>query len=616
MQLKKVLAVVLSVVMILGVMPFAAFATDLSTGFNVGGNSYETFAQALANAQNGDTITLVDVTSLGSTDIAINKDITVDFGDCVVNVARWPFVNNANLTLEGTTGGLVSARGLVDNYGTLTINSGVYDNTAIPNPALWNNPDAVIVINGGTISSNHAVVYNEGATLTINDGVLNSASSSKVSSSYYSYAIRNLPGSSCEMNGGTISAVHGGIAIFGDGVDAATVVVNDGTITTHNSEAGNDAFYPLYVSGNGTSMTVNGGTFSGPRTAVMLDDDDIGLTENTTLNINGGTFTAASGVAAVTRGDNDSYPVITGGTFSSDVSAYLATGYEQDPETGAVALGDYVAKIGNVAYETLEAAVEASEEGATIELLNDVDLSGKYGRSTAAYIFNLRNRTLDLKGYTISMYNHGAGFQGDNMVIKNGNFACVPTPSNVKTSYALPIYPEVFTRQSGTSSDLNTVTDKSTGVVLEDLVLNPGGLNIKGSEVTCKNLEVTGSYYYGVSGEFDSVITIESGSYTTTNSTGAVLNTSNKTDGSPKLDDYTVFYVKGGSFQPTGSAKIFNTGINSDHYVVTGGFYKTAANAVYTVPVQFIDSHYAQDMTTGEVIQHHRGRDHFRELLS
>ena len=311
-----------------------------TTGFMVGSDWYETLPEAVAAASAGDTITVLSDATLSTTDIEINKNLIIDFGSNTLTAARWPLINNANLTLKGTTGGLVSARGLVDNYGTLTIDSGVYNNTAIPNPAFWNNAGSVIIINGGTMDSNNAIVYNEGATLTINGGTLNSASSSKVSSSYYSYAIRNLPGSTCTINDGTITAVHGGVAAFGDGVHATTVVVNNATITTHNSEAGADAFYPLYISGNGTSMTVNGGTFSGPRTAVMIDDDDIGLTENTALTITGGTFTAPSGIAAVTRGDNDSYPAISGGSFSTLVPAeYCAEGFA--PVTTPNAQGKY-----------------------------------------------------------------------------------------------------------------------------------------------------------------------------------------------------------------------------------------------------------------------------------
>ena len=309
---------------------------DTHSVAKVNGTKYDSLADAIAAANAGDTITLISDTTLATTDIIINKNLTIDFGTYTVTAARWPFINKANLTLEGTTGGLVSSRGLIDNYGTLTVNGGVYNNTAIPNPAIWNNPGGTVVINGGTIDSNNADVYNEAGTVTINGGVLNSASSSKVSSDAYCYAVRNLPGSSCTMNGGTINAVHGGIAAYGDGVNTTTVVINDGTITTHNSELGNDAFYPIYVSGNDTSVTVKGGTFSGPRAAAMIDDDDIGLTENTALTITGGNFTSPSGVAAVTCGQNESIPVISGGTFSSDVTAYLVEGYTQNMTTGEV----------------------------------------------------------------------------------------------------------------------------------------------------------------------------------------------------------------------------------------------------------------------------------------
>ncbi|MBO5494740.1 MAG: hypothetical protein J5964_03370, partial [Eubacterium sp.] len=326
----------------------------------VNGVGYATLAGAIAAATAGDTVTLISDTTLANTDININKNLKIDFATYTVTASRWPFINRANLTLEGTTGGLVSSRGLIDNYGTLTINGGVYNNTAIPNPAIWNNPGGTVIINGGTIDSNNADVYNEGGTLTITGGVLNSASSSKVSSDAYSYAVRNLPGSSCTITGGTINAVHGGVVAVGDGVNTTTVVINDATITTHNSEAGNDAFYPIYVSGNGTSVTVNGGTFSGPRAAVMIDDDDVGLTENTALTITGGTFTSPSGVDAVTRGQNDSNPVISGGSFSTVVPAeYCANGYI--PTATPNAQGKYtVTKADNGVSITVDSTIDTN----------------------------------------------------------------------------------------------------------------------------------------------------------------------------------------------------------------------------------------------------------------
>ena len=388
-------------------------AEDNHTVAKIGNDKYDSLNAAITAASTGDTIVLVKDTTLTTTDVAINKNLTIDFGEYTVTAARWPFINNATLTLNGTTGGIASARGVVDNYGTLIINGGVYGSTTVGTPTFWNNPDGVIVMNGGTINAVNAGIYNENATFTMNDGVINSESSSLTQGNKYSYAVRNLPGSTTTMNGGTINAVHGGIAAFGDGgSDITTVVINGGTITTHNSDAGNDAYYAIYVSGNGTSVTVNDGTFSSPRAAAMLDDDDIGLTENAALVITGGTFTSPSGVATVARGQNDSNPSISGGTFSSEVPAeFCADGYIPVANAGGTygVEGGYVAAIGSTGYETLAAAFAAASDGDTIKIV--ADATGN-GIAVPANTFGTTGLTVDFNGHKYTCNGNYAGSTG------------------------------------------------------------------------------------------------------------------------------------------------------------------------------------------------------------
>ena len=88
---------------------------------------------------------------------------------------------------------------------------------------------------------------------------------------------------------------------------------------------------------------------------------------------------------------------IIGGTFSSDVSAYVPNGYIQN-ENGAVeTLGETnaVAKVGDTYYKTLAGAVTAAENDETVTLLKNAE-------TTVELSFTNKAITLDLNGKTVS----------------------------------------------------------------------------------------------------------------------------------------------------------------------------------------------------------------------
>ena len=87
---------------------------------------------------------------------------------------------------------------------------------------------------------------------------------------------------------------------------------------------------------------------------------------------------------------------ISGGTFNTDVSAYVADGYilnngtvEKLGETNAVA------KVGDTYYKTLAKAINVASNGATITLLKDAE-------TTVELSFTSKAITLDLNGKTVS----------------------------------------------------------------------------------------------------------------------------------------------------------------------------------------------------------------------
>lgn len=124
------------------------------------------------------------------------------------------------------------------------------------------------------------------------------------------------------------------------------------------------------------------------------------------VTITGGTFTSENGKAIkaytwkdMTESDFDLNVIaVSGGTFSSAVPAnYCAEGYvatKNKDNTYSVVMGAYVAKVGGVKYESLEAAYVAAADNATITLLANCN-SGRINLED-------KNITLVLNGYTVT----------------------------------------------------------------------------------------------------------------------------------------------------------------------------------------------------------------------
>jgi hypothetical protein len=227
----------------------------------------------------------------------------------------------------------------------------------------------------------------------------------------------------------------------------------------------------------------------------------------------GGSMTVVTG--AVTKGNEANHTIeITGGRFSADPSGYVASGCG----VGSDGAGQYIVKSAT-AYEasvnddkgtkylTLIDAIDAAEEGQTVTLLDDVNCYEEYGygSSDVYYVWNLaKDTTLDLNGHTISARNFSVVFTGIGCTIKNGNFVALDNGS-----YGLFIGDEGTTR----------------GFTVENVAVT-GGINVYNTEdaVVLRNVtadaSATNSKYYAVWCDSDAIVTIESGTYT---SSGAAV---------------------------------------------------------------------------------------------
>ncbi|WP_341480927.1 S-layer homology domain-containing protein [Lawsonibacter celer] len=125
----------------------------------------------------------------------------------------------------------------------------------------------------------------------------------------------------------------------------------------------------------------------GKYAAALIGNDntngDGGINADATSEIKGGTFTATLASTPALKGaPNTGNPIITGGTFSSDVSEYVAdtASIGKDSNSGKWVVSSLtaetgVAETGGNYYSTLAAAVAAAGEGETVTLLKDVTLT-------------------------------------------------------------------------------------------------------------------------------------------------------------------------------------------------------------------------------------------------
>ena len=292
--------------------------------------SASSFAKAIQN-DNIDTIVLdSDVTIDKNANLTIDDDTTIEFNGNTLTVQPGSIkvADGAVLTLEDESeeGGITAAKDAVtvESGGEVVVESGNYQTTefsgrgaVITIPAGTEN--AKITINGGTITGEYFAISSWGnGEVEINGGDISSNSSSVLDkvggNAYYAYAVKVTDGH-LEMNGGSVTGVHGGIAIEG----TATATINGGSVTLNTTTStSNDAYYCFYLDEQG-SLEVLDGTFTnnGTRSLVYTSSSEL-------VNLRGGNWTGKS-TYPFNNKVNGAVDLIKiyGGTFKKNTSGTL-----------------------------------------------------------------------------------------------------------------------------------------------------------------------------------------------------------------------------------------------------------------------------------------------------
>ena len=386
---RKLLSVLLTLCLAFSLLPTAALADG--EGTPAPAEVPAAVGTALPAAVDG-------VITLGNDSYVMSEDTTA-----FVNV---PAGVTATLDLGGKT--LTNKADehtiIVENGATLTITgNGIVDNVSHGKGAIVNSGE--VTLNGGTFKrsaekgtyspygnggNSWYTIANYG-TMEINTGV----------------TVENAGGySSMIRNGGDATADCNLTIRGGNFVGGVNTVKNDsfGVLTINGGNFSNTAQYVIM---NWNKAEITAGTFQTLDTAsAVLFTSAYDADANTIgkLSISGGEFKHASDTQEMIvdhyDASNSGTAAVTGGRFDADISAYVPNGYIQN-ENGAVeTLGETnaVAKVGGTYYKTLADAVAVAQDGDTITLLKDAELTSTLNLA--------KNITIDGQGkYTIKAAN-------------------------------------------------------------------------------------------------------------------------------------------------------------------------------------------------------------------
>ncbi len=363
---------------------------------------------------------ITDFTTDDIITIQEGQNIVLDMNGYSITVADdfsgRPLVNNGTLTMTGngtidSSDSMYGGLGAINNYGTLTIENGTYKGHIYANgAALYNRAGGTATINDGNFWGCAAV--NSDGVITVNGGTFETTSCNQTvdptGKKHWAYCF--ISSGTLYFNDGNVTGVQGGLAI-----NNGYAEVKGGTFKTTTCEHtpnGSASYYALYIAGEEGEVEahISGGTYtSAYQVAVLCGNDnpggDGGINAKATAYISGGTFTGGTGVKgqALSAGKNTGDPLITGGTFSSDVSTYVSKSAAISTDSGKTvvtlkpsdnAVASVVKNGQTLYYTSLNDAVAEARDGETVEVLESTTIS------SALEIKN--NITIDGNGNTVT----------------------------------------------------------------------------------------------------------------------------------------------------------------------------------------------------------------------
>lgn len=278
---------------------------------------------------------------------------------------------------------------------------------------------------------------------------------------------------------GTDKSARHGIQVYG----------TDSKATLYSVTVKNCFGYGLVVNGataTATRLTTDGNGWGGVNVT-----KGVNITDNPSFTLNSGTLTDENPIQIdvdVKAGDLDADWVTFGeGAGEWDIITDAETGDGRPAIQWKPAKGEAVAQVNGSNYATLEAAIAAAKEGATVKLLKNIEISVNDDTDkTISLIAINKNLTLDGNGKTISV--NGAVKEGTGHVIGILNGAVV-TVKDLTVDGGKAARHGVQTYGAGSEATLENVTVKDC--------LGYGAV-ANGSKITANGLYTSGNAWGGV----------------------------------------------------------------------------------------------------------------------
>ena len=505
----------------------------------IGDTAYYTMDAAFHAVQAGETIVMQRDYTTGAEQYSGSKSFAID-----LNGKTWTY-----------TGTNTNHAAFEINHSDVTLT--VKNGTVVSNSMVGLIPSAMGV--GSTITYDNAGLVFEGVTMTANghsgietngnntnDTVTLKNSTLNVPNGFGIY----FPSSgTLTINNSTINAKTMGVQVCAGSLEitgeSAITVTGDAVPKTENDGAIQDGAAISVVNRTGykdlDKIEVTGGKFksNGTNAAIKAYDwDNTNKVEKT--------FTANDKVA------------VSGGTFTSAVKEeYCAPGYiptTNSDGTYGVKEGVYVAKVDNVKYETLQAAIDAAKGGSTVRLLEDVTLT-----ETAVFPAG-KTVHLNLVGHNITATGTALLINGTTDIQSTGGVGTIESTGNVAVAVgnnaSLTVYSGTLKGRegaviTGTSTGAKIEIGKNATLIATDNAViagngsqrdgNPNTILVKGGTFI-GGIVTEGYIACGIYAPWKDNVTVRGGTFNITNGAGIVARAG-------------TVEVTGGTFNCTGTAE-------------------------------------------------------------
>lgn len=552
----------------------------------IGDTSYYTMDEAFQAVKEGETITLLRDYTTGAEQYSGSKSFAID-----LNGKTWTY-----------TGTNTNHAAFEINHSDVTLT--VKNGTVVSNSMVGLIPSAMGV--GSTITYDNAGLVFEGVDMTANghsgietngnntnDAVTLKNSTLNVPNGFGIY----FPSSgTLTIDNSTINAKTMGVQVCAGSLSinaGSAITVSGGPVDkTENDGAIQDGAAISIVNRTGykglDKIEVTGGKFksNGTNAAIKAYDwDNTNKVEKT--------FTANDKVA------------VSGGTFSSAVKEeYCAPGYiptTNSDGTYGVKEGVYVAKVDNVKYETLQAAINAARGGSTVRLLANVTLT-----ETAVFPAG-KTVHLNLVGHNITATGTALRINGTTDIQSTGGVGTIESTGNVAVAVgnnaSLTVYSGTLKGRegaviTGTSTGAKIEIRKNATLIATDNAViagngsqrdgKPNTILVKGGTFI-GGIVTTGYIACGIYAPWNDNVTVSGGTFNITNGAGIVARAGNVkvTGGTFNCGDgQTTGWVGDSKNKVPNAALVFDKAANypalteSSQILVSGGTFSTdpAAN--------------------------------------